>query len=344
MSFNRLASLASGDKKRNQRSENQANTSMISNTNPNKARRPFGALDTSNNLPRPVSTLSKKPSGNTHGIKAIKVLGDLTRDPNISVSVSLNESAEKSKESTNVKDRMREWEREKERLREMERLEEMEKERDEMYKREKEKQKKERREREKKLREEKENGGSDVNKNKHSNLKKAEKQRSVSGEEQRDETEEDALLKERKNASVLQIKIPPPKTSNVKVSSSQGNNKSSTGHNVNKDWDWDKENIGSSATSPVLPMFKPTSPLTQGLCPLYCFRDSFLTGVNFPDDAVLNMVANTDTPPPSTFARKEKETKQSIFKHSIKASIGELSCLNDCILFLFLPFFCHYKT
>ncbi|KAF8879081.1 hypothetical protein CPB84DRAFT_317690 [Gymnopilus junonius] len=46
-------------------------------------------------------------------------------------------------------------------------------------------------------------------------------------------------------------------------------------------------------------MFKPTSPLTQ----------------------MLNIM--TDTPPPSTFARKEKELKQSIFKHSIKASIDK---------------------
>ena len=291
MSFNRLASIASSDKKK------QANTSV------NRVRRPLGVLGVSNNIP--VSSLSKKPSGNTHGVKAMKVLGDLSRDANISVTA--NESTE-SRGSTNVKDRVREWEREKERLREMERLEEMERERDELYKREKEKRKREKRAKEA----EKENSGADASRQK--NPRNAEKQRQFAAsavEAWRDDVEEDTLAREKKNASILQIRIPPPKASNVKVSNGQQKASTSNGHSSKpvKDWEWDKENIGKSSTSPVLPMFKPTSPLSQGLHPFlyYCLEDSF---VDHFLTALLNIVTDTPTSPPSTFARKEKEAKQ----------------------------------
>ncbi|PPQ85184.1 hypothetical protein CVT25_004191 [Psilocybe cyanescens] len=279
LSFNRLASVANSDKKKlNQRphtanstfskekDKEQGNVSVTSNSS--NVRRPFGALAARDiNVPaaRPASVLSKKPSGNTHGLKAVKVLGELTRDPN-NTSVSLDEG-ERSRESTNVKDRMREWERERERLREMERLEEIERERDEIFRRER----KERKEREKKEREEeeKENAKRNVDKREESKW-----------EQHRDSVEE----RERGNASHMQIKVPGPSNSKPKIS---------------KNSDWDKENIGSSATSPVLPMFKPTSPLTQ---------------------AILNVGRNSSQ---TSFARVGKETKQSTFKHSIKASIDK---------------------
>ena len=206
-------------------------------------RRPFGALNARENLPLPqqqqqhlvvgaaaaaTTTMmipSRKPSGQSFGVKAAKVLGDLetnhnynnTNTKNIDIPSkkkqpeyggdenSYSYTQERSKDSTNVKDRMKEWEREKERLREMERLEEMQRDRDEICKRE----------------------------------KKARKQRE---EEKENHAVEEA--KERKNASHLQIRIP---------------QLSSSGQ------DWDKENVGTAGTSPVIPMFKVGPPLTQGL-------------------------------------------------------------------------------
>ena len=199
------------------------------------ARRPFGALNARENMPLPqqqqqrlaAATMipSRKPSGQSFGVKAAKVLGDLetnhnhnnTNTKNVNIPSkkkqpehggdenSYSYTQERSKDSTNVKDRMKEWEREKERLREMERLEEMQRDRDEIYKRE----------------------------------KKAQKERE---EEKENHAVEEA--KERKNASHLQIRIPQP---------------SSSGQ------DWDKENVGTAGTSPVIPMFKVGPPLTQGL-------------------------------------------------------------------------------
>lgn len=94
--------------------------------NATNARRPFGVLSPSSNLPRPP--VSAKPSTEDHKNKRKgRALGDVT-----SANRS-NENANhgKAKESSSVRDRMREWEKEKERLREMSKLEEMERERDE---------------------------------------------------------------------------------------------------------------------------------------------------------------------------------------------------------------------
>ena len=131
-SFNRLASVAiSANKKKNAaNNENRDQTKVAlkgspnNNTNAN-TRRPLNAVTTRGNIPRHVS-LVKKPSGNSHGGKALKVLGE-----------NGDKGRTKGKESTNAKDRMKEWEREKERLREMARLEEMQKESDDLYEKKK---------------------------------------------------------------------------------------------------------------------------------------------------------------------------------------------------------------
>jgi serine/threonine-protein kinase GIN4 len=240
-SFNRLAASVNSKShaKKAGKERVDVDENAIGNTTPNGARRPFGALNARENLPqplqqqqRPAATMipSRKPSGQSYGAKAVKVLGDLetnsnshnnTKNINIASKKkqpeyggdenSYSYTQERSKDSTNVKDRMREWEREKERLREMERLEEMERDRDVMYKRE----------------------------------KKARKEREEEEEKENRVVEEEA--KERKNASHLQIKIP-------------------QASNTNNGQDWDKENVGGApGTSPVLPMFKVGPPLTQGL-------------------------------------------------------------------------------
>lgn len=133
-SFNRLASVAiSVNKKKNaidneNRDQTKVNFKASPNNNTNaSARRPLGPLNTRNNIPRHVS-LVKKPSGNSNGGKAFKVLGE---------SQNVNKERTKGKESTNAKDRVKEWEREKERLREMAQLEEMQRERDDLYEKKK---------------------------------------------------------------------------------------------------------------------------------------------------------------------------------------------------------------
>lgn len=129
LAFNRLAAtMTDSDKKNRSYNKEQSSPANVS-VFPNNARRPFGVL-TRDNLPRSVSILSKKPSGNSHGAKAVKVLGDIR-------NTSLDDR-DRNRESTSAKDRIREWEREKERMREMERLQEIEKERDELYRKDKE--------------------------------------------------------------------------------------------------------------------------------------------------------------------------------------------------------------
>ncbi|KAF9450563.1 kinase-like protein [Macrolepiota fuliginosa MF-IS2] len=106
------------------------------------ARRAFGVLASRNeNLPQGV----KPPVSGTTKEKAGKVLGDATNNGNVSrrnsqdvKEASLTASQRnRGKESTSVRDRVRDWERERERLREMARLEEIERERDEEIEREK---------------------------------------------------------------------------------------------------------------------------------------------------------------------------------------------------------------
>ncbi|CAA7265469.1 unnamed protein product [Cyclocybe aegerita] len=303
-SFNRLASVVAQDdaqkKRREQResrvlananasaSANAADTSLSrsANTHPNmttNGRRPFGTLNARENIPaRPSSVIAKKPSGHSHGAKAHKVLGD------ISANISVSASVDKSRDSSSVRDRVREWEREKERLREMERLEELERERDEMYR--KEKKERERRERKVKVRV----GEEEKEQEKEKESPETEQEKHDVRPESRgpqEEVEEPTLsLKESKsaNASHLQIKIPRP-------SGAVSSKKASNGLDA-----WDKENIGSSGVSPVLPMFRLGPPLTQ----------------------VFNI--STDTPPPPSWTRGQKESKTSNgFKHSIKRSIDK---------------------
>jgi serine/threonine-protein kinase GIN4 len=221
-SFNRLASVAISVKKKNAaNNENKDQTKGNLKTSPNDAtnastRRPFGVLSTRNNIPHHVS-LMKKPSGNSNGGKALKVLGHLQ---------NVDKERTKGKGSTNVKDRVREWEKEKERLREMARLEEMQRKSDDLY----EKKKKER------------------------VKEKAKKVRVVNSEE-RENSEEKGKEEEKKTENSLEMEIDQERQLPKKdvspaalqiVDSANG-------------WEWDKD---FSATSPVS---RSNPPLNQGL-------------------------------------------------------------------------------
>ena len=228
-SFNRLASVAiSVNKKKNaanneNRDQNKVNFKASPNNDTNATtRRPLGTLSTRGNIPRHIS-LVKKPSGNSYGGKALKVLGE-----------NGDKDRNKGKGSTNVKDRVKEWEREKERLREMARLEEMQRERDDLY----EKRKKERaKEKAKKIRivdcEEK---GKE-----HSEEKGEEEEKKTETKLEKETDKERRSSKKDVSPPALQIVDPA------------------------NEWEWNKENIDSSATSPVPFMSRSNPPLTQGL-------------------------------------------------------------------------------
>ena len=232
-SFNRLASVAiSANKKKNvANNENRDQSKVTFKASPNinsnaNTRRPLAALSTRGNIPRHVS-LVKKPSGNSQGGKALKVLGE-----------NVDKDRTKWKGSTNVKDRVREWEREKERLREMARLEEMQRESDELY----EKKKKER------------------------VKEKARKNRLVDCEEKGEENEKktenelEKVIDEERQSSKKDVSPPALQIVNP----------------ANK-WEWNKENIDSSVTSHVPLIFRSNAPLTQGLSILSCHWLRFLT-------------------------------------------------------------------
>ena len=221
-SFNRLASVAiSANKKKNAANNENRDQSKVPfkgfpNNNTNAGtRRPLNAVTTRGNIPRHVS-LAKKPSGNSQGGKALKVL----------LGENGDKGRTKGKESTTAKDRVKEWEREKERLREMARLEEMQRESDDLY----EKKKKERAK------------------------EKVKKSRTVEFEEKGDEEEkktENELEKEMDIERPSSEKdVSPPALQIV---------------NPANKWEWNKENIDSSATSPVHPMSRSNPPLTLGL-------------------------------------------------------------------------------
>jgi serine/threonine-protein kinase GIN4 len=219
-SFNRLASVAiSANKKKNAANNENGDQSKVAfkaypNNTDASTRRPLNAVTTRGNIPRHVS-LVKKPSGNTHGGKALKVLGD-----------NGDKGRTKGKESTNAKDRVKEWEREKERLREMARLEEIQRESDDLY----EKRKKER------------------------GKEKAKKNRTVDCEEKGEE-------EEKRTGNELEKEIDEEKQSSKKDVSPPA---LQIVNPANK-WEWNKENIDSSATSPGPLMSRSIPPLTLGL-------------------------------------------------------------------------------
>ena len=222
-SFNRLASVAISVNKRKNVANNENKGANEVNFKANytnaSTRRPFDPVSPRDNIPHSISTLLKKPSGNSRGGKALKVLGELQ---------NVDKERKNEKGSTNAKDRVKEWEREKERLREMARLEEMQRERDDHY----EKKKKEKvKEKARKVKivdsEEKENSGEkdeEVQKKTENGL----------------ETEIDKKKQTaKKDVSLPALKIVDPAN----------------------EWEWDKD----FSTSPVSPMFRSNSPLTQGL-------------------------------------------------------------------------------
>ena len=250
-----------------------------------KARTPFGALNVNGNA-RPTSMITKKPSGQSYGAKAIRVLGELPnmghdRSANLSCNYNVDASfdtVEKSKDSTNVKDRMKDWERERERLREMTRLEEMERESVELHKRQKREKKKQKLkeralEKEKQEKEDQEQEKEEQDPQLQLQLQPQEveqedtERRSEDQMEREQQREEKARIIERKSASHLYIGIPGKTTFSERTNPTNDiafsrKKESKTMHN--KDWEFDKENICSSSTSPVLPMFRIGPSLTQG--------------------------------------------------------------------------------
>ena len=226
-SFNRLASVVNKKKNAaNHEIREQIKVNLKASPNNDtiaSARRPLGTLSTRNNIPRHVS-LVKKPSGNSNGGKALKVLGELQ---NV-------DKERKGKESTNVKDRVKEWERERERLREMARLEEMQRESDDIY--------------EKKKKKERVKGKAKKVRIVNSEEKPSEKE--GKGEETNAETELE--IETDKEGLSAKKDVSPPAALQIVHSAS--------------DLKWDKD---FSATSPVSPMFRSNPPLIQGLCTLF---------------------------------------------------------------------------
>lgn len=286
----------------------------------NSGRKPFttlGARD--NNIPRNV--LAKKPSGNTYGAKAAKVLGEMNAYANVNVSAvdilpstrhAKNASfstpdkenrsgslANTSKDSSTVRDRVKDWEREKERLREMARLEELEKERDEILKKEK-KERKERKEQEKRERDERERSRLEKEEEEARQRELEELQRQRKGAlEILGGSDEDnrrvSTEQERKNASLLRIKLPAP--SKLPTAA--------------REWEHDKENV-KVARSPSSPPSAATSPLLS----------------RFRPQPLGTQIMNVKTSVDSQVIASPKPVKESknIFKHSIRASIGDSLC------------------
>jgi serine/threonine-protein kinase GIN4 len=231
-SFNRLASVAisANNKKNGANDENREQNKVTFKASPNNntnasTRRPLGALSTRGNIPRHVS-LVKKPSGNSQGGKALKLLGE-----------NGDKDRTRGKESTNVKDRVKEWEREKERLREMARLEEMQRENDDLY----EKKKKERvKEKAKKIKVDdcKEKGEEEEKKTGNDLEKELEKEKEIDTERK----------SSKKDVSLPALQIVDPAS----------------------EWEWNKENMDSSAISAAPFMFRSNPPLTQGLSSPCC--------------------------------------------------------------------------
>jgi hypothetical protein len=270
-----LSANSSGVSASTRAKENISNFNKVAATieSKKKARTPFGALNVNGNA-RPTSMITKKPSGQSYGAKAIRVLGELPntghdRSANLSCNVDASfGTVEKSKDSTNVKDRVKDWEKERERLREMTRLEEMERERAELHKRQK-KEKKKQRLREKAVEKEKEEQDPQLRPRLQQQEVEQEdtERRSEDQKEREEQPEEKARIIERKSASHLYIGTPGTttlfeRTNPTNDTAFSRKKESKTMHT--KDWEFDKENICSSSTSPMLPMFRIGPPLTQG--------------------------------------------------------------------------------
>jgi serine/threonine-protein kinase GIN4 len=233
-------------------------------------RAPFGALN-QNSMginPRPTSVVSKKPSGHSHGAKAIKVLGELkvanivdnavNAGCNFDASFVSAGTADRSKDSTNVRDRVIDWERERQRIREMGRLNDMERERDDAYKRQKKEKKRQ-----------KETGKDIVVKE-----DAAEVEEPNVGKENISEShdldrlhqevpEKKPRLVNRKSPSHLHIQIPGSSRQPIDGDADVGPRQEAPKMNHQDD---DSDNIFTSVTSPVLPMFSTGPRLTQGQC------------------------------------------------------------------------------
>jgi len=166
-------------------------------------------------------------------------------------------TADKSRDSTNVRDRVVDWEREKQRLREMAMLEDMERESDSAYKRKK---------KEKKRQRETGDGGDverKVEEVKVRNVREEDISQSQDVRLQQEVPEENPRPVNRKSASHLQIRIPASSKQPIDGDTDVGPRQEAS---KMKDGDSDKGNTLSSVMSPVLPMFSTGPRLTQGKC------------------------------------------------------------------------------
>ena len=239
-------------------------------------RAPFGSLNQNSASinPRPTSVLSKKPSGHSHGAKAIKVLGEskaanrahngVNASYNFDASFMSTGTADRSKDSTNVRDRVMDWEREKQRLREMGKLEDMERERDYAYRRQKKEKQRER-----------ERGKDEVVKEKVEEVKVQDVEKEIISEShdpnrQQEVPEEKPHFVNRKSVSHLHIQVPTSSGQPIDSDADVGPRQEALKMN-HQDSDSDKGNILSSVTSPVLPMFSTGPRLTQGKCLVFSF-------------------------------------------------------------------------
>jgi hypothetical protein len=171
---------------------------------------------------------------------------------NFDASLKSADLADRSKDSTNVKDRVVDWERERERLREIGRLEDMEREREKAYKRkEKKRQKGQEKDGVVTAKGEEENDNTSVSDDLH--------------RPQREVSEEKPRVINRKSASQLHIQIPPSSTQSIDDGANVGPRREAPTAN-HHDNDSEKWNLISSASSPVLPMFSTGPRLTQGKC------------------------------------------------------------------------------
>jgi hypothetical protein len=169
-------------------------------------------------------------------------------------------TADRSKDSTNVKDRVLDWERDRERLREMSRLEDMERERDHAYKRQ--------RKEKKRAKEEVVNESVEEERMQNVGNEKVSESHDLDRLQQED-PEEEARLIHRKSASHLHIQIPAPSKRLIEDDDDVVPRQEAPRPN-HQGGDSDKGNTFSSVTSPVLPMFSTGPRLTQGRCLAFC--------------------------------------------------------------------------
>ncbi|KAJ2917010.1 hypothetical protein MD484_g3420, partial [Candolleomyces efflorescens] len=264
-----------------------SNSSLNPHKDASKTRRAFGAvLSPDNSLSQstatsriPVKKLDEMTSKRRSGVFA-----ELRKSHSNLANQHQQQAAGTKKTSSNVKDRVMEWEREKQRLREMERLEELERERDEHFEREREREKERDQEKEKEKAQERQ--------------QEEEPRKPVAEEAQRPM----AFKKESRSHDIVEgrnTRIP------VKKATTDQRDKGSVAVDYDKENAPTKERPSRPASPPTLPLPPVMSPLSRMLNTLPA-----PTPNNTPAQA-----AGPPVPP--------KQSKQNIFKHTIKSSIDK---------------------